>query len=254
MNYEKELNEITGDTFVWQIIKGQERIHHKLSSLKLEKIAEINNNKRELYEKINEEDRLYQNHKETLDEKTIQAFYELAKTCYKNAGIKEKYDESLEVKKEDWKDYPEELLNKLKLEYKTAKYKDIQSIEVSNLGRVRINGKNNVKIQNDKNQEGILQVTCYHGLKEVYNLVAQTWLEPHPTENPPIENVRAEDKCSWSVHHISNNGYDNRPENLIWLKWCDHAKVHPFMIHCHNKYIPNICLKCPVYEQMKKSK
>ena len=28
------------------------------------------------------------------------------------------------------------------------------------------------------------------------------------------------------IHHINNNGYDSRPENLIYLTSPDHSRVH----------------------------
>ena len=28
------------------------------------------------------------------------------------------------------------------------------------------------------------------------------------------------------IHHIDNNGYDNRPENLIWLTEEEHNQIH----------------------------
>lgn len=51
------------------------------------------------------------------------------------------------------------------------------------------------------------------GLGEyVYNLVAYAWLRPRKTGEV--------------VHHITNDGYDNRPQNLILLTVTDHNVVH----------------------------
>jgi hypothetical protein len=47
----------------------------------------------------------------------------------------------------------------------------------------------------------------------VYRFVAETW-----SEGP-------NDTLDWEVHHITNNGYDNRPENLIWIKSRLHKQI-----------------------------
>lgn len=48
----------------------------------------------------------------------------------------------------------------------------------------------------------------------VYRLVAETWLE-----------CPFEDSLNWQVHHISNDGYDNTPDNLIWIKKDSHMVI-----------------------------
>lgn len=79
-------------------------------------------------------------------------------------------------------------------------------IEVSNLGRVKING--NIVSPFEKEKKGEFYVTLQENVLDylVWRLVAETWLEfPY------------DDTTGWVVHHIVNEGKDI-PENLIWIK------------------------------------
>ena len=101
-------------------------------------------------------------------------------------------------------------------------------LQISNFGRVKIHVKGNNKIwlQKDKGDTiGYLILDDYKNIpgeykdyisqfQYVYQLVARIWLGRH-----------IEDGCVWEVHHITNAGYDNRPENLIWMKRCEHRKI-----------------------------
>ena len=35
----------------------------------------------------------------------------------------------------------------------------------------------------------------------------------------------SDNASGWEVHHISNDGYDNTPGNLIWIKGDAHRKI-----------------------------
>ena len=89
------------------------------------------------------------------------------------------------------------------------KYPDNNKIEVSNLGRIKYNG--NILLQSEfKNGElekGYLFVKVPEEEGKVYRLVALTWCEHR--------NILKDSKVKWNVHHISDNGYDNRPSNLM---------------------------------------
>ena len=91
-------------------------------------------------------------------------------------------------------------------------------IWASNFGRIKVRGrlvqlcdtvyKNKRKllqpvVDMDTPGAGWLELMSRPGVY-VYRLVADAWL------------VRPE-RGRWAVHHISNDGYDNRPENLIYL-------------------------------------
>ncbi|WP_187152286.1 HNH endonuclease [Treponema endosymbiont of Eucomonympha sp.] len=50
----------------------------------------------------------------------------------------------------------------------------------------------------------------------MYRLVAEAWCEkPSPAYT--------------DVHHIANNGTDNRAENLLWVTKEQHAEIHPWL-------------------------
>jgi hypothetical protein len=100
-------------------------------------------------------------------------------------------------------------------------------IWVSNYGRVK---KNNVTLlkpylvsPNDPNKpdcpskDDLWYVNVSGSQKyHIYRLVAETWLE-----------CPFEDSTGWVVHHITNDGYDNTPNNLIWVTKEQHTgKIH----------------------------
>jgi len=95
--------------------------------------------------------------------------------------------------------------------------------EVSNYGRVRAGDTillqyPDINLDQEKDPYGYLKIwygkTWYKDY--VYRLVAETWLE-----NPNHELYN-------TVHHISNNGMDNRKENLMWVTKAQHAQIHGF--------------------------
>lgn len=54
-----------------------------------------------------------------------------------------------------------------------------------------------------------------NGYPRVYKLVAMAFLGKNEYEGDGSV-----------IHHIDNNGYDNRPENLIWLTEKEHNQIH----------------------------
>jgi len=100
-------------------------------------------------------------------------------------------------------------------------------VHVSNFGRVKCNNEILEQIDPDKNnpwKSGYLFVDI-KGIKEplkVYRLVAETWLKKPNNDYDPSE--KAYDYTI--VHHISNNGYDNRIENLMWVTNWQHIFLH----------------------------
>ena len=102
-------------------------------------------------------------------------------------------------------------------------------LEISNKGRVFLNGK--VLNQFQKNY-GYLYVSLSKDLDyPVYRLVAETWCKcpvKDTCDHPPYN--------YWEVHHIQNNGFNNTATNLIWMISTDHRKL------LHKNEINNIRL------------
>jgi hypothetical protein len=101
------------------------------------------------------------------------------------------------------------------------KYPENELIEVSNLGRIKIDNKIIEQWDDDEKGKDYLCVKIGHIIdypKYVYRFVAETWCKkPYEPNN----------STKWHVHHISNNGYDNRPANLLWVKENEHLnKIH----------------------------
>lgn len=100
---------------------------------------------------------------------------------------------------------------------------DEYSLEVSNYGRIRYEGKILKQVDDENKKNGWLWLDCpeykklHHSDKAyVYQLVADAWLGPNPGKKGGY----------YHRHHINNNGYDNRPENLIWLTREEHNQIH----------------------------
>jgi len=103
-----------------------------------------------------------------------------------------------------------------------------KDVEVSNLGRVKQGDC--ILEQYDPKNNGYLFVDIKSIRKtipeKVYRLVAETWLERPDTKE--LSKVQ-KNECYNTVHHISNNGYDNRIENLMWVTEWQHAMIHPWI-------------------------
>ena len=88
-------------------------------------------------------------------------------------------------------------------------------IEISNFGRVKIDDRVQRQYQEDY---GYLKVRINEKHSYlVYRFVAETWC------NCPAEDTLGK----WQVHHIDNNGFDNRPYNLIWVTNEEHKTIDP---------------------------
>ena len=162
-------------------------------------IYNMNTERKKIYEKMREEKPLFLNEDIELSSDEISNHYKYVKEFCKLVGIK--YDEKQERIKEEW------------IQYK--------NIEASNFGRVRIDKRIIItQKETNENSQGYLVLDKekykkeYNNLPsmEVYRLVAGAWLDTRG--------------CFAAIHHITNAGYDNRPENLIRLSKCEHRKVH----------------------------
>lgn len=96
---------------------------------------------------------------------------------------------------------------------------DNKKYTVSNLGRIKLNGI--LVHQDDNNFNGYLKMTktvegkdSDNRSENIYIFVAKAFFSNY--------------KEGMHVHHINNNGYDCRPENLILLEKGQHSIVHNF--------------------------
>jgi hypothetical protein len=117
------------------------------------------------------------------------------------------------------------IIDKIKEEFK---YYKNTNIEVSSLGRVRLDGEilrqHNIYASYLFINFPSTVVKYFPYINEsVYRLVAETWKAEHDKEY----NI---------VHHISNNGYDNRTNNLLWVNEWQHTIIHPEIKLNLNKY------------------
>lgn len=96
---------------------------------------------------------------------------------------------------------------------------DNKKYTVSNLGRIKLNGI--LVHQDDNNFNGYLKMTktvegkdSDNRSENIYIFVAKAFFSNY--------------KEGMHIHHINNNGYDCRPENLILLEKDQHSIVHNF--------------------------
>lgn len=88
--------------------------------------------------------------------------------------------------------------------------------------------KNLLKNHKTRNKVGYLKIV---GLRpSVYQMVADAWLKGYTF-----------DKTNKHIHHITNDGYDNRPENLIILDDYTHRELHSGRLNL--KYKPGTSKK-----------
>jgi hypothetical protein len=90
------------------------------------------------------------------------------------------------------------------------------SIEVSNYGRIKIN---NIIEKQIEEKEGWFYIKTKGIYYPVWRFVAEVWCEF------PYNDTRG-----WQVHHISNDGNNNTPENLIWIKNTSHNFIPKHII------------------------
>jgi hypothetical protein len=91
-----------------------------------------------------------------------------------------------------------------------------ENVFVSNMGRIQSPLRTEILPQSS-DPDPTKYDYLYVKLTErhlVYRLVAETWCERF---DPELYNT---------VHHISNNGYDNRASNLMWVTKEQHSLIH----------------------------
>jgi hypothetical protein len=102
---------------------------------------------------------------------------------------------------------------------KFCDFPDFSEIKVSNLGRVMYKGEIlTQEPESERNYDYLwVKVPDYKWIK-VYELVAKTFLLK---SNPEPQKYRI-------IHHISNNGFDNRVVNLLYVTCEQHTDLHNF--------------------------
>lgn len=116
---------------------------------------------------------------------------------------------------------------------------ELPTLKVSNLGRVKYNDIILPQEQESEEKYDYLwvKVPQYKWIK-VYELVAKTFLLK---TNPNPEKYKI-------IHHISNNGFDNRIENLMYVTCEQHRVIHNFKSwYCINKL--NCDINCQFYNK-----
>jgi len=119
---------------------------------------------------------------------------------------------------EEWEDYNLENILSMynKNHYIGKRYHNIEKLQVSSKGRVKIilkgNNEPRILLQTDDLEGGYLRLPEFPGFGNVYRLVAEVWLEHSKERN--------------IVHHINNDGYDNSVNNLIWVTAEEHNEIH----------------------------
>lgn len=117
----------------------------------------------------------------------------------KQEGAKRYNSEEATLPGEEWRELP-----------------NCKKYSISTMGRVKYDDK--IVPQDDAEKTGYLKLDVDKKLNvdhsvPVYRLVAKAFL--------------GKKECNgYEVHHIDNNGYDNRPENLILLTRTQHNAVH----------------------------
>ena len=100
------------------------------------------------------------------------------------------------------------------------KYRDINTIEVSNYGRIRVNGK----INSDK-----IELIERFTKNKIYQIVTKTWLSfehiKEKCQNKKCQKCTVPKNLRVQIHHINNDPRDSRVENLIWINACDHRTI-----------------------------
>jgi len=91
---------------------------------------------------------------------------------------------------------------------------DKVEIQASNMGRIKSLSNEILLPKEDPPGKDYLFTEINSEFRKVYvhRIVASLWLD-HPDITSGLE-----------VHHISNNGYDNRPCNLLWIG-AEHSQI-----------------------------
>lgn len=155
-------------------------------------------------------------------EYSLEELRQICPRCY----TRQEYNSNQELKEElkRQKYYHSKIYNDTKISVFPGEiWKELKDIDgftkysVSSFGRIKYNGV--LILQDDeKDRYGYLVLDNEHSKNithsvYVYSMVAYGFLGKLPNDGK-------------HVHHIDNNGYNNRPENLILLEADQHSFVH----------------------------
>jgi hypothetical protein len=121
-------------------------------------------------------------------------------------------------------------------------FSEFPTVKVSNFGRVMYKGE--ILKQDPESEDRYdylwVKVPEYKWIK-VYELVAKTYLLKN---NPDYQKY-------WIIHHISNNGFDNRDINLMYVTCEQHREIHNFdSWYCNQNKGNHECNKnCKYYNE-----
>ena len=94
-------------------------------------------------------------------------------------------------------------------------------LEISNYGRIKINNEFKIpEIEKNTFKHGLkIYINKDWSKKSIHRLVKETF-------DPIFEMDKREGGfMKYEVHHLNNNGNDNRLENLLWVTREDHKKI-----------------------------
>lgn len=98
--------------------------------------------------------------------------------------------------------------------FKNEKINGIK-VEASNYGRIKIDNQVRLQTSRNDNDYDYLHIPSIE-LPDAHRIIAFIW-NSKPTNIDYVDLI---------VHHINNNGYDNRPCNLLWVTYQEHKTIH----------------------------
>ena len=169
---------------------------------------------------------------------TLDELKEMCPKCYRKKEIEE--NPQIEKELQRLKKYHSKIYNNKDIDPLDGEiWKDLTNINgftkysVSNKGRIKFD--NEILTQEDESEKYGYLIIDKNKTKRVshstyvYTLVAYAFLGKKPNDGK-------------HVHHIDNNGYDCRPENLILLDSEQHSYVHGFSCKTYSDKEKSDCI------------
>ena len=155
-------------------------------------------------------------HKRLTDEQFNEYYKDLFEASPRISDYEtEEYKNKVELSRKRFFDFQQRTMDIDTLPWEIWKeHPNDKTWEISNLGRIKINGIIQEQIDNTDGSKGYLVLKNYTSYL-VYHLVADTFLN---RGKPGFEGL--------FVHHINNDGYNNSEDNLIMLTEKQHKVIH----------------------------